>query len=372
MPKQLLKKLINADSTKDTGELQAAQVLKNFFADHNINAQLDVWDQTRANITAHIKGQGSAPPLIFACHLDVVPPGDKPWQTPPFEATEKDGKIFGRGSCDMKIGTAAIAAAAAQLVDSGTQLKGDLIITATAGEETDSCGIIKFYENFKDKISTPAGIILPEPTNFEIVTGHRGVCWLKITTLGKTAHGSMPHLGINAISSMTKLLKELENFDFAAKDHPLFGKPSMSINQIHAGNATNVIPDSCFIELDIRITPNQNSKEIINKISDIIKTIKADNPDFDAKIEPLRIIDAINTDPDCDFVKNICSITDTDQTRVVGYTTDGPVLTKFGAPLIVFGPGDSALAHQPDEYVETKDLTTAVDTYKKIITNLLT
>ena len=372
MPKELLKKLVNADSTRNQGELQAARVLKQFFADHNIEAQIDIWDENRANITVHLKGSGSVAPLIFACHLDVVPPGEKPWQTPPFEATEKDSKIFGRGTCDMKAGTAAIAVAAAQIANSDIKLKGDLVITATAGEETDSCGIIKFYEDYKDKMSTPAGVILPEPTNFEIVTGHRGICWLRITSLGKTAHGSMPHLGINAISSMTKLLEKLENFDFAAEDHPLFGKPSMSINQIHGGNATNVIPDRCSIDLDIRITPNQSPQDIINKISNIIKTIKADYPDFDAQIEPLRIIDAMATETDCDFVKNICEITSIKETKVVGYTTDGPVLTKFNAPVIVFGPGQSALAHQPDEYIETKDLTTAADAYKKIIINFLT
>jgi len=279
---KLLRELVNAQSTPDCGELGAAGVLQNFFSQHNIPAKLDVWETNRANITATIKGDGSAEALLFACHSDVVPAGEAPWSTPPYEATEKDGKIF-----------------------------------------------------------------------------------------GKTAHGSMPHLGINAITSMNSLLNRLADYKPASPSAPGADLSTVSINQIHGGQATNVIPDNCFIELDIRIASGLSYETVICDIREIIEKLKSCNNDFQAEIEIIRTVSPLQTDPGCGFVQKLCQSMGVGETKSVGYTTDGPYLTALNAPIVVFGPGKTALAHQPDEYVDIIDLTRAVDAYTDVIKKFL-
>jgi succinyl-diaminopimelate desuccinylase len=137
--KDLLKKLIEAKSTPDVGEIQCANVLADFFASAGIESRVEVWDNNRANITATLKSAGQNPALLFVSHLDVVPASKQGWHTEAFTAVEQDGKIFGRGSCDMKSGMATVAAAMAEIKKSGVNLKSDIIFSATAGEETDSC-----------------------------------------------------------------------------------------------------------------------------------------------------------------------------------------------------------------------------------------
>ena len=115
--KKLLKQLIQADSTESCGELLSAKIISAEFASSGIHSEIDIWDQTRANITSHIKSTGKKPALLFACHIDVVGPGQANWKNPPFTAVENDGKIFGRGSTDMKGGTAAIVSAICKIIN---------------------------------------------------------------------------------------------------------------------------------------------------------------------------------------------------------------------------------------------------------------
>ena len=373
--KNLLKNLIAAQSTHQTGERLAAEVLTEYFSSRGVPAQLDIFGDDRANCTAHIKSDSNGPGLIIACHIDVVPANREKWNHEPFEPTEIDGKIFGRGTADMKGGIAATAKAIADIVESGVKLKGDLIFTATAGEETDSCGMKRFVEQYKNSIDNIAGAIIPEPTNFDIVVAHKGLLWLEIVTAGKTAHGSMPQLGINAIDSMRRLLNELAESEMFAGNTEidnLLGQASMSINQISGGAATNVVPDKCTACADIRTIPNQSHEKIVSDIENITNRIKNHHPDFDAHVNILRSVDAFETDPDCDFVKQLQESTGISTTKTVPYTTDGPFLANLNLPTVIFGPGKSQLCHKPDEYIEVTDIEKAAEVFKKIILDFLT
>lgn len=369
---ELLKKLINAPSTQKTGEINAANVLADYFKSHNVTCHIDIWDNSRANCTATVTSTGEKPALLFAAHLDVVPPGDEEWQFPPFSGDRQDGKILGRGATDMKAGIAATAAAIVETLNEQADLKGDIIFTATAGEETDSCGIKRFMQNHAKNLPPLAGIIIPEPTNFQVVTAHRGILWLKITTKGKTAHGSTPDLGINAITHMTKLLNHLENFRLQHQLHRRLGECSMSINRIKGGNATNVIPDNCSINIDIRTLPDQPHQQIIDQFEDIFSKLKQNNTDFDAKIEIERSVPAMESDDNSPFIKRFCEVTGVKNTSVVGYTTDASFMTDLNVPIAIFGAGEAKICHKPNEYIEIADIEKAKQHFKKIIKAFLT
>jgi succinyl-diaminopimelate desuccinylase len=369
--KELLCKLIKAKSTVDVGEVGAAGVLADFFRQTGIDYKIDTWDTNRANISVCIKSKSrQKKALIFVSHLDVVPQGEQSWENAPFAAVEKDGKIYGRGSADMKAGIAAMASAVAEVAGSRVELKGDLILAATAGEETDSVGAKRFLT---DELSGQplAGIIITEPTDFNVVSAHRGILWLEIITKGKTAHGSQPHLGVNAISSMTELLNVLGDYEIPCAADPLLGGSSMSVNVIKAGAATNVIPDRCSIQVDIRTVPSQPHREIIDGFYEIFNNLEQHNRDFDAEIKILRDVKPLSTDADCDFVKQLCRVVGRDGIKPAPFTTDGPFLAHL-APVVIFGPGKPELCHKPDEYIDITDLERAKELYKKIIIEFLT
>jgi len=369
--KKLLKKLIQAKTTAEEGELTAAQVISAEFASFGIDSQIDTWDENRANITARIKSAGQKGALLFVCHLDVVAPGEAGWQHPPFGAVESDGKIYGRGATDMKGAIASVVTAIGRIAESGTKLQGDIVFFAAAGEEADSCGAERFVRNYAAQLPEIAGVIITEPTDFEVVTTHRGMLWLKVTTKGKTAHSSAPQLGINAISSMKSLLDELQDYKIAAKSHELLGDCSMSINTISGGKEINVVPDSCCIGVDIRTLPSQSNQQIINDFEGVIAKLKQKNPKFDAEVTVIREVGALETDNNCDFVKDFCSAVRANETKAVGFTTDGPFFASLGAPVVIFGPGKPELAHKPDEYINVSDVEKAVGLYKEIILKFL-
>jgi len=368
--KELLKSLIQAESTSETGELAAAEVISAELGRAGIESNVETWGAGRANIVARIKSTGSRAALLFACHLDVVGPGETPWKYPPFGATERDGRIYGRGAVDMKGGTAAAVAAIAGVVKSGTELHGDIILVAAAGEETDSCGATRFVA---DTASLPelAGVVIPEPTDFAVVTAHRGMLWLEITTRGKAAHSSTPHLGVNAIGAMRLIMNELEDYEVPVEPHELLGGCSMSINTIAGGKALNVVPDKCALGVDFRTLPGQNHQNIVVDMERIFAKLKSADPQFEAEVSEIRHIEAMETDPRSGFVTSLCDVVGAAGTRAVGYTTDGPHFASYGAPVVIFGPGKPELCHKPDEYIDISDLEKAAEQYRNIILKFL-
>jgi succinyl-diaminopimelate desuccinylase len=216
-----------------------------------------------------------------------------------------------------------------------------------------------------------AGVIIPEPTDFEVVTAHRGLLWLEVSTKGKTAHGSTPELGINAIESMRKLLDELDDFEIKYERHELLGDCTFSVNTINAGEAINVVPDRCSIGVDIRTVPGQRQKDIIKQIEGIFEKLKGQDSNFDAEVKVERQVGSLETDVESGFVKEFCEVVGAKETKAVGFTTDGAFVKDLGAPVVIFGPGEPEVCHKPDEFIEISDLEKGVEYYKSIILRFL-
>lgn len=366
----LLKQLIQATPTADNGERKAAETLVQYFRTHGIEAAADVWDQNRANVIARLPSSKRKAGFLFAAHLDVVPADPSQWHFDPFAAIVQDGRLIGRGAVDMLGGLAAAAAAMVEIASEGLCLEGDVILAATAGEETDSCGAHRFVHTFSQTIGPLAGIILPEPTHLKILTAHRGLVWLQITTRGRSAHGSMPHQGINAIEKMAPLLRRLLDWSIPHPCHPLLGTCTKSINQIHAGTATNIIPDICRLELDIRTLPGQSQQTVIKEIQTILDEQKSRDPNFNAEVSILRQCDALETPLESPFVQSICQALKTNKTEVALFTTDGPYFRPLCSDIIILGPGNPTTCHKPDESIQIADLFAARQMYVQIIRTL--
>ncbi len=369
--KDLLKQLIRADSTLGQGESAVAEIIAKQFKKHGIDSQIDRWDSSRANVIGHVRSAGKRPGLLFVCHPDVVGPGDEPWEHPPFSATEENGRIYGRGAVDMKGGIAAVVTAICEVVASHIALQGDIVFAATAGEETDSSGVQRFMLE-TTWLPPLAGVIVPEPTDLAVVTAHRGLFWLRITTRGKAVHSSMPERGVNAILSMKRVLDEFERYQIAVEPHPLLGKSSLSINTIAGGEALNIVPDRCTLGLDIRTLPGQDETALRYDIERMLARLKAAVPQFEAELTTERVARALETDPQCEFVRVFCSAVEVDLTNGIGFTTDAPHLVPLGAPIVIYGPGNPKLCHQVNEYLAVADLQKSAALFKKVLYAFLT
>jgi succinyl-diaminopimelate desuccinylase len=365
-----LKRLISAKSTLEVGEMSAARVVADAASQRGLECYIDGWAGNRANVLCKLPSANEQPGILFLAHLDVVGADEKAWQTPPFEGIEQGGRIYGRGAVDMKGGTAAIIEAMGRISASGVRLKGDVYLAGVGGEETDSAGIERLMTHAGD-LGKLAGVVICEPTGLNIVTAHRGMLWVKVTTLGKSAHGSMPHIGINAIESMLTVLENVRQMDAGPVKHPKCGSGTISINCIHAGTATNIIPDSCSAEIDVRVVPGQSTATALQRFEQLVGRLQGQNPKFKAKLDILKRCEALETDDNCQFVRDLCKATCILDTMAVGFTTDGPWLKPLGVPIVIFGPGDPELCHKPDEYIEIDQMEKAAAYYQAAIMHFL-
>jgi succinyl-diaminopimelate desuccinylase len=318
----------------------------------------------RANVTAVLKGTGEKPALVFNGHLDVVPVGDTPWTYEPFGAVRVGGRLYGRGTSDMKGGLVAMLAAMAALQKAGVALKGDLILSGVADEETGALGAKAWVQ--AGGLEGVGAIVIGEPTNLQPYIAEKGAFWLEITTYGKTAHGSMPDLGVNAVMHMMAALQALTRLSLPYQPHPLLDKPTMNVGTIIGGAKTNVVPDRCTVSIDLRTLPGMQHHDILQEIRQTLDGLREALPDLRYDVRVIAERAPVASDPQSPIVETALHILAARGRRETpqatpGYATDASVFQPAsGAPFLIFGPGIPQLAHQPNEYIE-------IDTYLESI-----
>ena len=371
MQKQLIElsqKLISFDTVNTPGnELAAMVYLEGVLAQAGFKTNLHEFEKGRANLIATVSSPAANPPLCLTGHIDVVPLGKTKWSTDPFGGEVKDGKIYGRGSSDMKCGVASIVLAAIEAhKQKPDQL--DLCLILTAGEE-------KGYEGAKaiirEKVVTGPieALIVAEPTSNIPWFGHKGCLWFEATATGKAAHGSTPELGENAIYKAVKAINILQNFDFKTPAHPLHGKPTLSIGTIKGGSNINSVPDYAEFTIDIRTLPNQDLSEVEKNIAKALQGL--------VTVKTISDGGAIATDPQHPWMQKVLSLFKKEgkkdqQFEFGNYVTDAGILTPSlgNPPTLILGAGESGQAHKVDEYCYIEKLNESFDLYLKIMLNL--
>jgi succinyl-diaminopimelate desuccinylase len=335
----------------------------------------------RTNVIARWEGGRPGPCVHFNSHIDVVSVGEG-WTVDPFGGVVKDGKVYGRGACDMKGGLAASVIAVEALIDSGVELPGALEISGTADEESGGYGGVAYLAE-RGWFSKPRvdHVIIPEPLNVDrVCIGHRGVWWSEITTEGHIAHGSMPFLGDNAVRHMGAVIDELERRIFPklaqhSTSMPVVPEgartPTLNINSIHGGQPdvtgtglpAPVVPDSCRIVLDRRLLIEEDLEEVKAEMRAMLDGMVQTRPNFRYKMRDLFEVRPSMTEPDRPVVRMTCEAVE----RVIGRpadlccspgTYDQKHIDRIGKlrDCIAYGPGILDLAHQPDEYVGIDDM----------------
>jgi len=329
----------------------------------------------RASVVGGLRGTGERPALLFSGHLDTVPAGDN-WQHDILAAEVSDGKIWGLGSTDMKAGVAAMVVAMEAIRRTGVALKGDLLFAGTAGEEVDSMGAQGLVQ--QQKLPDVGFMVIGEPTTNRVFTAEKGVLWLELHTRGKTAHGSMPHLGVNAIMHMHRLLQALAAANIPYQKHPLLGDFTMNVATITGGLKTNVVPDACRVTIDTRTVIGQDHQQIVATVRQLIDRLGAEDATLQAEVRTITERVPLDIPFDDPQVQAFVHVRDqvTGQPSVptaATYATDGSVFVPaYRAPMVICGPGLPEKAHQPNEYVEIARLIEAARIYTLAALALLT
>lgn len=365
---QVCQELVRRKSVNPPGnEREVAEYAAAYLAAAGLSVELIEHDAERASVLARLKGSGEASAVLYSAHLDTVPVGVEQWLHDPFAAEIADGKIWGRGTCDMKAGMAVIMVAAKILAQAQAPLKGDMLIAFTAGEEIDSLGAVAVAQ--RTDLGPVQAMLVTEPSSNDLYVAEKGALWLEIATHGQTAHGSMPDLGRNAVMMMVAFLAEFDKLEIPFSVHPMLGGFSKSVNTITGGVKTNVVPDYCAVTVDMRTVPGQDHSQIVKQVEELFVQMQAKMPDFKASLKVVNDRPPVTTAADdpavIKFNAAIAEVTGQPAVpKGVRYYTDAAALVPvLNIPMIICGPGHAGLAHQPNEYVDIDLLVQAVKIY---------
>lgn len=362
-------------------EAEVARYLVAWFRGRGIDVETRPVLNGRSNVIARVRG-GDGPSLMLCGHMDTVPAGEMADAFTP--RIDEDGFLWGRGACDMK---GAVAAMACTLVEverahegRPASLGGDLLFVGTVDEETGGLGVKGLID---DGIRTDYAVV-GEPTGLRVTLAHKGACFVRITLLGRGAHGSRPETGVSAISYAAKIVRSVEEglrSRLARRTHPLLGSPTISVGRVCGGTQPNIVAERCEIEIDRRTVPGD--EDPLGEIESIVEEICAGVDGLRTDVVELPMTSVVPHTPlETSEASPIAEAALAASALVTGsngpltpvgvtYWTDGGHLAANGIETIILGPGDIADAHGPRERVRIEELETAVRIYGEVVRRVL-
>jgi acetylornithine deacetylase len=314
----------------------------------------------RPNVVARV-GPPDTPALLLAGHLDTV--GVEGMTHAPWSGEITGECLYGRGSCDMKAGVAAMSVAALRASEEvGEEARRQIIIAVVTDEEYESLGMRALIAG---GISAEQAIIT-EPTRLAICPAHRGFVWAEIDFKGRAAHGSRYDIGVDAIRHAAFVLAELDRFEtevLTSRTHPLLGRASLHASTISGGIGMSTYPDRCTVAIERRTLPGENTDEVMSQFIDACERVKTRHPQLNADVRLLTAQAPSDVEAGAAVVR-ILERALTAEGRpapVEGLSawTDAALLNEAGIPTVCFGPGDIGLAHAAEEYVPVREIETA-------------
>ncbi|MEN3941013.1 M20 family metallopeptidase [Prosthecobacter sp. SYSU 5D2] len=355
---------VNSSYDGGPGERAIATYVREFFEQRGI----EVWEQEvfpgRPNVIARLPGFNPQRRVVLEAHTDTV--SVQGMTIPPFDPVIRDGRMYGRGTCDTKAGLATMMHALASLKEAGLTPPCEVLLAAVVDEEYSYRGVVRLCEDLRADAA-----IVAEPTELRAVIATKGVLRCRLTVQGRSAHSSKPHLGINAITQMARVIAAIEENSqgLKSRQHPLTGHGTCNIGVITGGVQVNFVPDRCSIELDRRLLPGERAEDAVAAYRHLLTTL----PDIQATLdEPLLLVDeGLDTPPDDAVMQTAAQVLTAmgldPAPGGVPFGCDASKLSRAGIPSIVFGPGSIDRAHTADEYVELDQVEQAAEFQKRFL-----
>jgi acetylornithine deacetylase len=350
------------------GEAEVARALGGVLRSWGFAVELADSSPGRPNVIARIGPSGGAT-LMLNGHLDTV--GVDAMAHPPFEPTQRDGRLYGRGSADMKGGVAAMCAAAARAASSGA-LRCELVVTAVTDEEFESEGTRAVIAS---GIRADAAIVT-EPTRLAIAPAHRGFAWIELTVHGRAAHGSRYDIGVDAIRHAALVLAELDRHEretLTSRTHRLLGHASLHASTIEGGIGWSTYPDRCVVRIERRTLPGESADDALTEVQEACARVRHAGVPLQAHTLLQFAQGPSDVAEDAPIVRALARAMDAsgEEVRMEGLSawTDAALLNDAGIPAICYGPGDISLAHSATEWVPVAEIERATAVLERLVRN---
>jgi acetylornithine deacetylase len=359
-------------------ETRLSDFLEDFFRRLKVDFQRIEVLPGRSNVIARIDRPGATSTILLDAHQDTVPVDGM--TIAPFDPVLKDGRLYGRGACDVKGGLAAMLAAFCRLVSDRPGRSANVVMACTCDEESTAEGAKALARMWVDPSpgailsAAPSLAIVAEPTDLNIVVAHRGAVRWKLRTRGRACHSSRPKEGINAIYKMSQVLATLERYAEEVgrmiPPHPLCGPPTLSVGRISGGISVNTVPDECLIEIDRRVVPGEDSAAVIPHVTNYLRNrLDVDFEMLPPWVDGATLSDKLNGPWADRLLQQIVAIAGPRRKLGAWYGTNASRYAPSGVPAVVFGPGSINQAHTVDEWIDVNELRQATEIYYQFCAN---
>lgn len=364
-PRQILDRLVSFPTVSRDTNLPLIDWVEDYLESHGVTAHR-VWneDRTKASLYAHI-GPEVAGGVVLSGHTDVVPVDGQVWSSDPWTVTERDGRLYGRGTCDMK-GFVALALAAVPLA-LAADLKRPLQLALSHDEELGCTGAPPMIAEMARSLPRAAAVIVGEPSRFSVVTGHKGGTGFKVHVKGYEVHSSLIHTGVSAIMAAAPLIDFANRVNAANAARPpaalaqMFDPPwtTLHVGMIRGGTAHNITAADCRFSCEIRVVPGEDIEDWVaafeGQVAQAVAAMQSIRPETGITVARFFSVPPLRPETDGPAEALARRLTGDNGLHVVSYGTEAGQFQAEGYSAVVCGPGDIAQAHQPDEFLEISE-----------------
>lgn len=376
----ILEALIGFDTTSHKSNMPLMEYIRDYLSGHGIAARLiPNEDGRKANLFATIGPAGDGG-VILSGHTDVVPVTGQDWHSDPFRLSERDGRLYGRGTADMKGFIACVLAMVPEFLGAG--LTRPLHLAFSYDEEIGCLGVHGITAFLRETGLRPKAAIIGEPTMMKVVNAHKGVCSVDTVITGSPAHSSAPDEGVNAIEAAIRLGGELMRLQERAKSEAgeagkRFDPPwtTITIGRMKGGTARNIVPEHCRLEWSCRLIPGDDARRYVALLEDfaaaeLLPAMRAVAPVADIRHEIVNNVPALMPQDGSPAEELVLALARRNETEAVSYGTEGGVFQQAGVPAVVCGPGDILQAHKADEFVSRQQLASCMAFLQRLADHL--
>ncbi|EGH71402.1 acetylornithine deacetylase [Pseudomonas syringae] len=377
--RSLLESLVAFDTTSRESNLQLIAFVRDYLAGHGIDCELIYSaDGGKANLFATI-GSPDRPGIVLSGHTDVVPVDGQTWSVPPFELSEKDGRIYGRGTADMKGYIACVLAAVPMLI--AEPLRMPVHIALSYDEEVGCLGVRSLVAALEQRPHKPLLCIIGEPTELKPVLGHKGKLAMRCDVHGAACHSAYSPQGINAIEYAAELIVELGRIGQGLRqpEHhdPRFDPPFTTVQTgvISGGTALNIVPADCRFDFEIRTLPSHDPYTVSQQLQQyaehqVVPRMQAIDAQGLVSFSQLSAYPGLATDPNSQAARLIAQFCGSNEFGTVAFGTEGGLFDAIGIPTVVCGPGSMDQGHKPDEFVTVAQLNQCDSMLQRLVESL--
>jgi acetylornithine deacetylase len=362
--KSILASLVSFDTTSHKSNIAMAEWVRGYLEDHGVGSvMLPSEDGIHTSLFATIGPAGDGG-IGLSGHMDVVPVTGQPWDTDPFQMVERDGRLYGRGTCDMKGYVACVLAMVPEF--KRRNLRMPLHVVLSYDEEVGCTGVKPMIREFGTKLPKPAIVLVGEPSNMTVVDAHKGGYRFRTDIKGKDAHSSKPQLGVGAIMVAGELIAELKRLEGRLTErfaNPRFDPPypSITVSSIEGGIAHNIIPPACTFTWGVRAMPGCNAAEIQAEFQayaerELLPAMRAVHPDCNITTQLLGELPPFSSGVGSPATNLALKLAGQNETFAVPYGTEASHFQAAGCSTVICGPGNIAQAHQPNEFLDVVEI----------------